>query len=85
MQRMISHKQPLPACRNGHPPRHINDLRRASAGGGHSIECRCSRSKRHEEYDEALLEWCREHGHPTPAIEQQRPLPLGALHLRATA
>lgn len=83
MQRMISHAEPLPACRNGHTPRHIHDKRRASAGGGHSVECRCNATTRHAEYEDALREWCVAHGHPAPVVEAQRPLPLNVVQLRA--
>lgn len=37
MQRMISHPEPITPCSKGHAARHIHDLRRASAGGGHGI------------------------------------------------
>lgn len=87
MQRMISHAEPLPACRRGHVARHIHDARRVSAGGGHLVECQCSASSKHAEFDDALAEWCQAHGHPVPRVELQRPLPLGrasVTHLRAS-
>ena len=64
MQRMISHTEPLPNCRNGHRARHMHDVRRAEAGGGHLVECACSATAKHAEFDTALVEWCRANGHP---------------------
>ncbi|HYG07714.1 MAG TPA: hypothetical protein VD865_15080 [Stenotrophomonas sp.] len=75
-QRQISDDQPLPRCQNGHSARHMLDVRRVSAGGGHFVECACSASSRHEEYIDALREWCRQHGHAMPPGTDQRPLPL---------
>lgn len=66
MQRMISHDAPLPTCSKGHASHHMHDLRRASAGGGHSIECRCSHSARHEDFNDALREWCQMQGVAVP-------------------
>ncbi|CAD7722170.1 hypothetical protein LMG31884_34080 [Xanthomonas hydrangeae] len=60
-QREISHAEPLPACRAGHAARHIVDSRRLQAGGGHAIECRCGRTKKHADFDQALAEWKRMH------------------------
>ncbi|CAE6738092.1 MULTISPECIES: hypothetical protein [Xanthomonas] len=60
-QREISHPEPLPACRAGHAGRHIVDSRRLQAGGGHVIECRCGRTKKHSAFDQALAEWKRMH------------------------
>ncbi|MCG8275374.1 hypothetical protein [Stenotrophomonas sp. NLF4-10] len=61
MQRMISHHDPLTPCSKGHTARHIQDLRRSSAGGGHSIECACSHTARHEDFERALAEWEQMH------------------------
>ena len=77
MQRMIAHPEGLPTCRHGHQARHIHDARALRAGGGHLVECRCSHTGKHADYDDALREWCQAHGHPAPSIEPQRPLPLG--------
>ncbi|TXD43086.1 hypothetical protein TR80_009520 [Xanthomonas campestris] len=60
-QREVSHAVPLPACKAGHPGRHILDGRRLHAGGGHLIECRCARTKKHPDFDQALAEWKRMH------------------------
>ncbi|RRN78515.1 hypothetical protein EIM50_13580 [Pseudoxanthomonas sp. SGD-10] len=84
MQRMIAHPEGLPTCRHGHQARHIHDARALRAGGGHLVECRCSHTGKHADYDDALREWCATHGHPAPAIEPQRHLPLANVtHLRA--
>lgn len=84
MQRMISHPEPLPPCRRGHAARHIHDARRASAGGGHLVECACSSTGKHAEFDDALREWSASQGHPAPRITPQRSLPLANVtHLRA--
>lgn len=84
MQRMISHDTPLPACRNGHRARHMHDVRCESAGGGHLVECACSATAKHAEFDTALVEWCRANGHPVPHALLQAPLPLSNVtHLRA--
>ena len=74
MQRMISHAEPLPTCRNGHVARHIHDARRASAGGGHLVECACSHTGRHAEFDDALREWRRTHGHRGPLVPVGSPV-----------
>ena len=59
-QRQITHAPgTLPACANGHAAHHIHDLRAASAGGGHSLECECRRTARHPDLDRALVEWMR--------------------------
>lgn len=60
-QHEISHDTPLPRCRQGHIARHIHDLRGPSAGGGHFIECRCGRPRKHPDFDAALVEWRRMH------------------------
>lgn len=73
---MISHPEPLPPCKAGHTARHIHDVRRASAGGGHLVECPCSSTGKHAEFDDALGEWCQTHGHPVPRPAAQRVLPL---------
>ena len=84
MQRMISHTEPLPNCRNGHRARHMHDVRRAEAGGGHLVDCACSTTGKHAEFDTALVEWCRANGHPVPHALLQAPLPLSNVtHLRA--
>ncbi len=69
-QHEISHDQPLPHCRQGHIARHIHDFRGLSAGGGHAIECRCSSTRKHPDFDAALVEWRRMHG-----IRNARPKP----------
>lgn len=76
MQRMIAHPEGLPACRHGHQARHIHDARALRAGGGHLVECRCSHTGKHADYDDALREWCATHGHPVPLVQPQRVLPL---------
>lgn len=76
MQRMIPTATPLPPCPAGHPARHMHDLRRASAGGGHFIECACRQTAKHPELADALAEWCRSGGHPLPITDAQRQLPL---------
>ena len=84
MQRMISHAVPLPACRNGHPARHIHECRGTRCGGGHLVECACSHTGKHAEFDEALVEWCGAHGHPLPQTAPQRSLALASVtQLRA--
>lgn len=74
---MITHADALPPCRAGHTSRHIHDCRRASAGGGHLVECQCSQTAKHAEFDDAMSEWCRAQGHPDHRPQQQRVLPLG--------
>ncbi|MHC9012140.1 hypothetical protein ACYX79_11005 [Stenotrophomonas rhizophila] len=58
-QRHISHPEPLPVCAAGHSARHIHDLRRISAGGGHFVECRCRATRKHADADTAIAEWRR--------------------------
>ena len=67
----VSHTEPLPACRNGHPARHIHDQRRLESNGGHFIECRCCNSGRHATYEDALQDWRRRNGRRGP--RQQAP------------
>lgn len=66
-QRQITHPAgTLPACAAGHAARHIHDMRCASAGGGHFLECECRRTARHAEIDAALGEWKRLNRHRKP-------------------
>lgn len=60
-QHEISHAPPLPRCRQHHIARHIHDFRSLNAGGGHSIECRCGSTRKHVDFDAALVEWRRIH------------------------
>ena len=73
MQRMISHPDPLAPCSKGHTARHIHDLRRPSAGGGHCIECACSHTAPHEDFEHALAEW--ELMHRKPVAKRTRTAP----------
>ncbi len=65
-QRQIDHDKPLPRCQAGHLARHIHDVRRTDAGGGHVIECRCCATKKCADFDAALLDWKRMHRVRTP-------------------
>lgn len=58
-QRHISHPEGIPACAAGHSARHIHDGRCASAGGGHFVECRCTKTAKHADPDSALASWRR--------------------------
>ena len=58
-QHHISHPEGLPACKEGHSARHIHDRRGAAAGGGHFVECRCSRTRKHGDPAVAVAEWRR--------------------------
>lgn len=73
MQRMVTHHEPIVPCSKGHAARHMHDLRRASAGGGHGIECACSHTARHEDFERALAEW--EQMHRKPAAKRSRSAP----------
>ncbi|MNM61858.1 hypothetical protein D3C81_731680 [compost metagenome] len=66
MQRMITEQPPIIPCSKGHAARHMLDLRRPSAGGGHSVECACSTTARHLIFEEAHAEWCLMHGQRAP-------------------
>lgn len=78
MQRMITHDEGLPRCRqHGHRASHFHDARAIHAGGGHLIECPCSGTGKHVEFADALDEWCRSQGHPIPKRDVQASLPLG--------
>ncbi len=72
MQVMISHDTPLPTCSAGHSARHMHDMRRIEAGGGHNIECKCSHTSRHADFDAALLEWRQTHGVAVPEASSRR-------------
>jgi hypothetical protein len=58
-QKQISHPEGLPNCAAGHRARHIHDERRASAGGGHLVECCCRSTSKKADADAALVEWRR--------------------------
>lgn len=58
-QKQISHPEGLPNCAAGHRARHIHDQRRASAGGGHLVECCCRSTSKKADADAALAEWRR--------------------------
>lgn len=58
-QKQISHAEGLPNCAAGHRARHIHDERRASAGGGHLVECCCRSTSKKADADAALAEWRR--------------------------
>jgi len=58
-QKQISHPEGLPNCAAGHRARHIHDERRASAGGGHLVECCCRSTSKRADADAALAEWRR--------------------------
>lgn len=60
-QHHITHDFELSPCKAGHRARHIHDLRCLRAGGGHFVECACSHTARHLEFDKALAEWKRLH------------------------
>lgn len=56
-QKQISHPEGLPNCTAGHRARHIHDERRASAGGGHLVECCCRSTSKKADAEAALAEW----------------------------
>jgi len=58
-QKQISHPEGLPNCAAGHRARHIHDERRASAGGGHLVECACRSTSKHADPDKAIEAWRR--------------------------
>ncbi len=58
-QKQISHPEGLPNCAAGHRARHIHDMRCASAGGGHLVECCCRSTSKKADADAALAEWRR--------------------------
>lgn len=72
MQCMISHETPLQPCQFGHTARHMHDKRRMEAGGGHNIECKCSHTGRHNDFDSALREWEQMHAAAKPAATVRR-------------
>lgn len=80
-QREISHPEGLPACAAGHSARHIHDQRRASAGGGHFIQCSCSCSRRWQDADSAVADWRRQHRPARSARKVAPALPDNVLQL----
>lgn len=58
-QEHISHPEGLPNCAAGHRARHIHDVRRPGAGGGHPVECACRATRKCENPETALAEWRR--------------------------
>ena len=67
-QRQISHDFDLPTCADGHQARHMLDMRAPRVGGGTFIECPCRSTVRHEDFDQALAEWCRLNDKRKPRI-----------------
>ncbi|QNR96688.1 hypothetical protein ICJ04_14475 [Stenotrophomonas sp. 169] len=53
----IDHPEGLSPCAAGHSARHIHDGRSSSAGGGHFVECRCTKTAKHAAPDAALPSW----------------------------
>lgn len=58
-QEHVSHPEGLPNCAAGHRARHIHHKRRASAGGGHLVECACRSTSKHPDPDKAIAAWRR--------------------------
>lgn len=58
-QRQVAHQVALPPCAQGHAVRHIHDLRRPQAGGGHFLECECRQTAKHASIGDALAQWRR--------------------------
>lgn len=76
-QRQVTHEHPLPTCLTGHAARHMHDARRASAGGGHFIECQCGSTCKHADFPAALRDWLRMQGHRGP-YKKRQPAPAPA-------
>lgn len=56
-QRQVAHQVSLPPCAQGHAARHVHDLRRPEAGGGHFIECECRQTPKCTGVGVAFSEW----------------------------
>lgn len=69
-QREVTEAQPVPRCPRGHYARHMLDMRRQSAGGGHFIECRGCQTRKHSTYGDALREWQQKHGIRAPKVRK---------------
>ena len=74
-QKHITSPATLPCCAAGHSARLMLDMRGASAGGGHFVECCCRHTARHAESDAALAEWRRMN---RPARIARKPTPTAA-------
>lgn len=74
--------RPLPACPDRHAARYIHDLRREGAGGGHFIECRCSRTSKHPTFDLAWAHWHKQHALQAVQTSASAPVPAPQLQLR---
>lgn len=72
-QCQIDRPEGLPPCAAGHSARHIHDGRSASAGGGHFVECRCTKTAKHADPDAALASW-RLLNRPTRSV-RKAPVP----------
>lgn len=68
----VTEAQPVPRCAKGHHARHMLDMRRQSAEGGHFIECRCCQTRKHGSYADALKEWPQKHGIRAPKAPKAR-------------
>ncbi|MNB71521.1 hypothetical protein D3C81_665760 [compost metagenome] len=80
-QKQISHPEGLPNCAAGHRARHIHDERRASAGGGHLVECCCRSTSKHSDAEAALSAWRRLNQPVRSARKTDQALPDNVLQL----
>ena len=62
MHRMIETLPATDACRQGHAARLMQDLRGPQFGGGHFVECACTRTNVCSHRNRAVTEWRRSNG-----------------------
>ena len=75
-QRQVAHQVTLPPCAQGHPVRHVHDLRRRESGGGHLLECECRQTAKHACIDAAFAEWRQFNTKRRARVRRTEPLPL---------
>ncbi|MEI2454594.1 hypothetical protein [Lysobacter firmicutimachus] len=83
-QRQVAHQVTLPACAQGHAVRHVHDLRRPEAGGGHLLECECRQTAKYACVGDALRQWRRMNAKRRAAIRRSEPAAPAAQPAPAT-
>ena len=81
-QQQMTPPRVVPACPAGHTARYIVDGRRLEAKGGHFIECRCSRTRKHATFDLAWAHWHKLHSLHAVTVAQMPPALAPQLQLR---
>lgn len=81
-QRQMERLPDSMACGNGHIARLMLDVRRATSGGGHFVQCPCATTQKRAEAAEAVADWRRMHGIRKPRETRQQTTNVVQLGLR---